>query len=75
MTNWHNDFVLQYLVEEAVEFIFGDWDEGHGIGSSDVSAVMNSVIPRVDGLFDIDLDKLRSMVNDEIARVTGDSDD
>ena len=75
MTNWHNDFVLQYLVEEAVEFIFGDWDEGYGIGSSDVSAVMNSVIPRVDGLFDIDLDKLRSMVNDEIARVTGDRDD
>ena len=36
-----NDLVLQSLVDEEVEWTFGDWPEGHGIGSSDISAVVN----------------------------------
>ena len=38
---------LQTIVEDEVEFTFGDWGEGQGIGSSDVSAVMNAVVPQV----------------------------
>lgn len=63
--------LIELIVEEAVEFMFGDWPEGHGIGSSDVSAVMNMIIPEVNGRSDIDLTELREMVNLQIARTTG----
>ena len=44
---------LQSIVEDEVEFTFGDWGEGQGIGSSDVSVVMNAIIPQVNGRIEI----------------------
>ena len=39
--------LIELIVEEAVEFMFGDWLEGHGIGTSDVSACVNDVMYQV----------------------------
>ena len=64
-----NDLVLQSLVDEEVEWTFGDWPEGHGIGSSDVSAVMNAVIPQVNGRFEIHLPTLRNMIHNAISNI------
>ena len=60
---------LQSIVEDEVEFTFGDWGEGQGIGSSDVSAVMNAVIPQVNGRFEIHLPTLRNMINNAISNI------
>ena len=66
-----NDLVLQSLVDEEVEWTFGDWPEGHGIGSSDISAVVNYVISKVK--FAVDPMKVRLMVNDALAIIEEDS--
>ena len=66
-----NDLVLQSLVDEEVEFTFGDWPEGHGIGSSDISAVVNYVISKVK--FAVDPMKVRMMVNDALAIIEKDT--
>ena len=60
---------LQTIVEDEVEFTFGDWGEGQGIGSSDVSAVMNAVVPQVNGRFEIHLPTLRNMIHNAISNI------
>ena len=60
---------LQSIVEDEVEFTFGDWGEGQGIGSSDVSAVMNAVVPQVNGRFEVHLPTLRNMIHNAISNI------
>lgn len=65
--------IIEMIVEETVEFAFGDWPEGHGIGTSDVSICVNNAMQRVCGRFpDADLSYIRFLVNNEIGRITGD---
>jgi uncharacterized protein YeaC (DUF1315 family) len=68
----NTDYLIEIVVEDAVQFTFGDWPEGQGIGTSDVSACVNQVMydirrhhPNVHSAF------VRMLVNKEIARVTG----
>ena len=35
---------LQQIVQEETEWMFGDIGEGHGIGSSDISACVRQVL-------------------------------
>ena len=66
---YHGRIVHFFIVEDEVEFTFGDWGEGQGIGSSDVSAVMNAVVPQVNGRFEIHLPTLRNMINNAISNI------
>jgi len=68
-----NKYLIEVAVEEAVQFTFGDWPEGHGIGTSDVSACVNQVMYDIRHKFpDVHSEFVRMLVNNEIARVTGD---
>jgi len=58
---------LQTIVEEEVEWMFGDVvGTGQGIGSSDITACMNACVPAVNGRFAIDLGIMRGMINDAL---------
>ena len=35
---------LEEIVREETEQMFGNWGEGHGIGSSDIGACMRNII-------------------------------
>tara|TARA_B100000575_G_C22719457_1_gene432714 strand:+ start:200 stop:412 length:213 start_codon:yes stop_codon:yes gene_type:complete len=35
---------LEQLVQEETEWMFGDIGEGHGIGSSDITACVNNIL-------------------------------
>ena len=58
---------LQTIVEEEVEWMFGDVvGTGQGIGTSDITACMNACVPAVNGRFEIDLGIMRGMINDAL---------
>ena len=66
--------IIEMIVEETVEFAFGDWPEGHGIGTSDVSICVNNAMQRVCDRFpdaDLSLSYIWFLVNTEIGRITG----
>ena len=59
--------VLKEIVECEVADLFTDFIEGgQGIGSSDITACMNYVVPQVNGRFAIDLPLLRGLIHDAI---------
>ncbi len=64
----NDDFLIEIAVEDAVRFTFGDWPEGHGIGTSDVSACVNEVCNRFP---DVHSSYIWFLVNNEIGRITG----
>ena len=35
---------LEEIVREETEHLFGNWGEGHGIGSSDISACVRNIL-------------------------------
>ncbi len=71
--NSMNDaYLIEIVVEDAVQFTFGDWPEGHGIGTSDVSACVNQVMYEIRHKFpDVHSEYIRMLVNNEVARITG----
>jgi len=51
MSDIFSRFGVEYVmgvVQSEVEWTFGDWPEGEGIGSSDVSAVVRNVVRNLD---------------------------
>lgn len=69
-----DDYLIEIAVEDAVQFTFGDWPEGHGIGTSDVSACVNDVMREIRHCFpDVHSEYIRMLVNNEIARITDDA--
>ena len=68
----NDDFLIEIAVEDAVRFTFGDWPEGHGIGTSDVSACVNQVMDEIrHGFPDVHSEYIRMLVDNEVARITG----
>lgn len=68
-----NDFI-EMIVEDAVQFTFGDWPKGHGIGTSDVSACVNQVMHDIRNRFpDVHSSYIWFLVNNEIGRITDDA--
>ena len=58
---------LQTIVEEEVEWMFGDVvGTGQGIGTGDIAACMNACVPAVNGRFEVDLGIMRGMINDAL---------
>jgi len=67
-----NKYLIEVAVEDAVQFTFGDWPEGHGIGTSDVSACVNDVLYAIRHRFpDVHSSYIWFLVNNEIGRITG----
>ena len=67
-------YLIEVAVENAVQFTFGDWPEGHGIGTSDVSACVNQVMHDIRHEFpDVHPSYIWFLVNNEIGRITGDA--
>jgi len=66
------EFVMG-VVEENVEWFFGDWPEGEGIGSSDVGAVVRSVFRDCGVEFntadDVEVSLIRNAVNNVMSDV------
>ena len=59
--------VLIEIVECEVEWMFGDVvGTGQGIGTSDITACMNACVPAVNGRFAIDLNILRTLINNAL---------
>ena len=70
MTGAKAMMALAVIVEEEVEFLFGDMiATGQGIGTSDITACMNNIVHAVNGQFDLHLDIARDMVYTEIERL------
>ena len=69
------------VVREEVEWLFGDWSEGQGIGSSDISACVRNVINSLTGVdiwssnvpedfvSDVELTMIRNAVNNAMSEV------
>lgn len=62
-------------VQQNVEWTFGDWDEGQGIGSSDVSCCVRSVIrdlgfdPDSNLIEDLEFEMIRNAVSNKMSEV------
>ena len=70
MTGAKAMMALAIIVEEEVEFLFGDMiATGQGIGTSDITACMNNIVHAVNGKFDLHLDIARDMMYTEIERL------
>ena len=70
MTGAKAMMALAVIVEEEVEFLFGDMiATGQGIGTSDITAGMNNIVHAVNGKFDLHLDIARDMMYTEIERL------
>ena len=70
MTTTNAMMALAVIVEEEVEFLFGDMiATGQGIGTSDITACMNNIVHAVNGKFDLPLDIARDMMYTEIERL------
>ena len=68
----NTDYLIEIAVEDAVQFTFGDWPEGHGIGTSDVSACVNDVMYHVrNRLPDVHSSYIWFLVINEVNRITG----
>ena len=65
---------LQQIVQEETEWMFGDIGEGHGIGSSDISACVRQVLDTAQSC-GIEVDEsqvnIRWMINDALCEMEG----
>ena len=63
---------LQQIVQEETEWMFGDIGEGHGIGSSDISACVRQVLDTAQSC-GIEVDEsqvsIRWMINDALCEM------
>ena len=63
---------LQQIVQEETEWMFGDFGEGHGIGSSDISACVRQVLDTAQSC-GIEVDEsqvnIRWMINDALCEM------
>ena len=70
MTGAKAMMALAVIVEEEVEFLFGDMiATGQCIGTSDITACMNNIVHALNGKFDLHLDIARDMMYTEIERL------
>ena len=63
---------LQQIVQEETEWMFGDIGEGHGIGSSDISACVRQVLDTAQSCgieVDESQDSIRWMINDALCEM------
>ena len=62
---------LFLVIQEEVEWSFGDWPEGQGISSGDVSSCVDAIKERLPELVTagVESDLLRRAVHDEIESV------
>lgn len=62
-------------VSENVEWTFGDWAEGHGISSSDISCCVRSIIrdlgfdPDSKDIEDVEFEMIRNAVSNKMSEV------
>ncbi len=60
---------LEEIVREETEQLFGNWGEGHGIGSSDISACVRNVLDTAESC-GVEVDEsqvnIRWMINDAL---------
>ena len=65
---------LEQLVQEETEWMFGDIGEGHGIGSSDISACVRQVLDTAESC-GVEVDEsqvsIRFMINDALCEMEG----
>ena len=65
---------LQEIVREETEWMFGDIGEGHGIGSSDISACVRQVLDTAQSC-GVEVDEsqvmIRWMINDALCEIEG----
>ena len=63
---------LQQIVQEETEWMFGDIGEGHGIGSSDISACVRQVLDTAKSC-GVEVDEsqvsIRWMINDALCEM------
>tara|TARA_B100001248_G_scaffold232562_1_gene193553 strand:- start:144 stop:350 length:207 start_codon:yes stop_codon:yes gene_type:complete len=63
---------LEQIVQEETEWMFGDIGEGHGIGSSDVSACVRQVLDTAQSC-GVEVDEsqvsIRWMINDALCEM------
>ena len=63
---------LEQIVQEETEWMFGDIGEGHGIGSSDISACVRQVLDTAQSC-GIEVDEsqvsIRWMINDALCEM------
>ena len=63
---------LQQIVQEETEWMFGDIGEGHGIGSSDISACVRQVLDTAQSC-GVEVDEsqvnIRWMINDALCEM------
>ncbi len=63
---------LQQIVQEETEWMFGDIGEGHGIGSSDISACVRQVLDTAQSCgvkVDESQVNIRWMINDALCEM------
>ena len=63
---------LEQIVQEETEWMFGDIGEGHGIGSSDISACVRNIIDTAQSC-GVEVDEsqvsIRFMINDALCEM------
>tara|TARA_R100000234_G_scaffold58046_1_gene35057 strand:- start:401 stop:616 length:216 start_codon:yes stop_codon:yes gene_type:complete len=63
---------LEEIVKEETEHMFGNWFQGHGIGSSDISACVRNILDTA-GRCGVEVDgsqvNIRWMINDALCEM------